>query len=341
MTLATPHLGSLQVGKGIPAFELLTSAVNNSIEQLLLRDRKIPSSEDLSRSATDQSDSEFPLMLQLCRPPFVTALSQFQHRTVFANARYDHIVAFSTAAVCARNPLRAVNFNHETLKRYAIGGYNMLIDVNSMLFDRPTAEIEPISSVQNENISAVISSAAAQVEPSNEQLPTDQSAVHADEVVDATTHTVWPASFVESPALRDMHTRLAGTPLALPAKLFEKPPVPVGAETDQANAGVTAATIGVTAVAFMPLLVPPVAEHYRTASAASESGAASELVPSPMQWTRIGVLDRMLTSHFDICMLNPLLSAGSAGEEVIKFICLQFSQHEESRLAALSSNSSS
>ncbi|KAK9270765.1 hypothetical protein L1049_026348 [Liquidambar formosana] len=103
ITSATPHLGS-RGHKQVPilcGFYIMEKTASRASWFLGRTGRHL--------FLTDRDNGKLPLLLQMVKDcedlPFMSALQSFKRRVVYANARYDNIVGWSTSSLRRRNEL--------------------------------------------------------------------------------------------------------------------------------------------------------------------------------------------------------------------------------------------
>ncbi|CAI9777212.1 unnamed protein product [Fraxinus pennsylvanica] len=103
ITLATPHLGS-RGHKQVPVFCGLYS-----MEKVASRASWILGRTGKHLFLTDSDDGKSPLLLQMVNDSedlkFISALHSFKRRVAYANARFDHLVGWSSSSLRRRNEL--------------------------------------------------------------------------------------------------------------------------------------------------------------------------------------------------------------------------------------------
>ncbi|CAI9763084.1 unnamed protein product [Fraxinus pennsylvanica] len=103
ITFATPHLGS-RGHKQVPVFCGLYS-----MEKVASRASWLLGRTGKHLFLTDSDDGKPPLLLQMVNDTedlkFISALHSFKHRVAYANARFDHLVGWSSSSLRRRNEL--------------------------------------------------------------------------------------------------------------------------------------------------------------------------------------------------------------------------------------------
>ncbi|GAB2227435.1 hypothetical protein Droror1_Dr00009257 [Drosera rotundifolia] len=103
ITFATPHLG-LGGSKQVPLF-----GGNHSLEKIARQTSGLLGRTGKHLFLTDNDDGKPPLLLQMTNDygdlPFISALKSFRRRVLYANARYDYIVGWSTSSLRRRKEL--------------------------------------------------------------------------------------------------------------------------------------------------------------------------------------------------------------------------------------------
>lgn len=98
ITIATPHLGVRRpTGRS-----LLRGGGFNGLFNLVAE--RLCSQLGLELSLEDEQQE--PLLVQLCKGPFLLALRRFACRCLYANVFHDFLVPFCTASILPRNPYR-------------------------------------------------------------------------------------------------------------------------------------------------------------------------------------------------------------------------------------------
>eukprot|EP00899_Mesostigma_viride_P002772 jgi/Mesvir1/12496/Mv08108-RA.1 len=133
VSLSSPHLGSVQLQVPFllhPTVEAIASPVAAVLYQrtgqhLFLRD--VPFKQDAAISPAAAA----PLLMRMtgnCETgKFLSALSQFQYRTAYANVEWDHIVGWRTSCIRTRAQLEEVRREIEQLRRPQRSQYRYLL----------------------------------------------------------------------------------------------------------------------------------------------------------------------------------------------------------------------
>ncbi|KAG4157834.1 hypothetical protein ERO13_D02G087400v2 [Gossypium hirsutum] len=103
ITFASPHLGSLW-HKQVPLFR-----GSRALEKFAARISWLLGRTGKHLFLTDGKDGKPPLLLRMVNDcedlKFISALGSFRRRVAYANARFDHIVGWSTSSLRRRNEL--------------------------------------------------------------------------------------------------------------------------------------------------------------------------------------------------------------------------------------------